>query len=272
MAATLAFSSLAAPNAACVNAVYRRLTPDKIVEIIGNRWDKERFMANPKLTRRGVLTAAGAIAAVGALKQEIGPLMAATPDGFDQDFKETMTTMFWVGEAADAENDYISNHESYWDKDWLISFGGVDDPIHRNGHWPAGFTPKENPFYVALPYGEFTERGRLKVEARGIPWYRPDLVPLLKNRWVEIRYGGRSCYAQWQDVGPCGEDDFPFVFGAAEFPKNTFDAEAGLDVSPAVWHHLGMSANALTVWRFVDASAVPEGPWTEIVTVSPNNR
>ena len=158
------FRAVAAPNAACVNAVYRRLILDKIAEIIANRWDKERFMANPKLTRRGVLTAAGAIAAVGALKR-FGPLMAATPDGFDQDFKETMTTMFWVGEAADAENDYISNHESYWDKDWLISFGGVDDPIHRNGHWPAGFTPKENPFYVALPYGEFTERGRL--EGRG---------------------------------------------------------------------------------------------------------
>jgi hypothetical protein len=33
-----------------------------------------------------------------------------------------------------------------------------------------------------------------------------------------------------------------------------------------------MSENAPTVWRFLDASAVPEGPWTEIVTVSPNNR
>ena len=74
------------------------------------------------------------------------------------DFKTTMTTMFWVGEQADAENAYIPNHESYWDKDWLASFGGVDDPWHRNGHWPAGFAPKENPFYVALPYGEFAEQ------------------------------------------------------------------------------------------------------------------
>ena len=235
-------------------------------------------MANPKLTRRGVLTAAGAIATSATFAQGIGPLMAATPEGFNpdafnpDDFKQTITTMFWVGEAADAENAYISNHESYWDKDWLISFGGVDDPVHRNGHWPSGFTPKENPFYVALPYGEFAPHGGLKVEALGIPWYRPDLVPLLKNRWVEIRYGARACFAQWQDVGPCGEDDFPFVFGAAEVPRNTFEAEAGLDVSPAVWHHLGMTDNAPTLWRFIDASAVPEGPWSEIVTTSDNNR
>jgi len=55
-------------------------------------------------------------------------------------------------------------------------------------------------------------------------------------------------------------------------PLNTFDAEAGLDLSPAVWHHLGMTDNALTEWRFVDQSEVPEGPWTEIVTRSGNNR
>jgi len=36
-----------------------------------------------------------------------------------------------------------------------LSFGGVDDPEHRNGHWPAEFKPNENPFYVALPFGEF---------------------------------------------------------------------------------------------------------------------
>jgi hypothetical protein len=43
---------------------------------------------------------------------------------------------------------------------------------------------------------EFGEGDWLKTEARDIPWYRPGLDPLLKNRWVEIRYDGRSCYAQ----------------------------------------------------------------------------
>jgi len=62
------------------------------------------------------------------------------------------------------------------------------------------------------------------------------------------------------------------VFGDADVPLNTFDTVAGLDVSPAVWHRLGMTDNALTEWRFVEESEVPDGPWTEIVTTSGNNR
>jgi hypothetical protein len=188
-------------------------------------------------------------------------------------FKVTMTTLFWVGEPSNAENAFIPNDQSYWDKDWQENYGGVDDPLRRSGHWPADFTPRQNPFYVALPYGEFNERGdALKRNARHVPWYRSGLDPLLKNRWVEISRGGRSCFAQWQDVGPCGEDDFEFVFGRASTPRNTFDARAGLDVSPAVWHHLGMHDNGLAAWRFAEAGDVPEGPWTEIVTTLGNNR
>jgi hypothetical protein len=136
----------------------------------------------------------------------------------------------------------------------------------------VNFKPRENPFYVALPYGEFTESDRLKPEARDIPWFNRDHSPLLKNHWIEVSLNGRSCFAQWQDVGPCGEDDFDFVFGVALEPLNTFDAKAGLDVSPAVWHYLGMKRNCITDWRFVDVRDVPAGPWTEIVTVSGNNR
>jgi hypothetical protein len=188
-------------------------------------------------------------------------------------FKVTMTTLFWVGEPSNEENAFIPNDQSYWDKDWQENYGGVDDPEQRDRHWPAGFTPRQNPFYVALPYGEFTEQGdALKNNARRVPWYRSGLDPLLKNRWVEIRRNGLSCFAQWQDVGPCGEDDFDFVFGSASEPRNTFDAKAGLDVSPAVWHHLGMRDNDLSAWRFVEAADVPWGPWTEIVTTLGNNR
>ncbi len=218
------------------------------------------------VTRRKLLTAAGVI--VGSAVVAEAALLRSAGTGF----KVTTTTLFWVGEPSNAENAFIPNHESYWDKDWQTSYGGVDDPEHRNGHWPAGFTPKENPFYVALPYGEFSEANALKIEALRVPWYRPGASPLLKNRWVEIVREGRSCFAQWQDVGPCGEDDFDFVFGNAAKPRNTFDARAGLDVSPAVWHQLGMSDNGLAAWRFVDEADVPDGPWTEIVTISGNNR
>jgi hypothetical protein len=200
--------------------------------------------------------------------EAISPLVRAATDSF----KSTTTTLFWVGEQSDAENDFIPNDASYWDTTWQNSFGGVDDPEHRDGHWPAGFRPRENPFYVALPYGEFVEESDLKIDARLVPWYRPGLSPLLKNRWVEIRLGDRFCYAQWEDVGPCEEDDFHYVFGMGLLPRNKFDAKAGLDLSPAVWFHLGMTDNAITAWRFVEASDVLPGPWTEIVTISDNNR
>jgi hypothetical protein len=220
------------------------------------------------ITRRDLLTAG--VATTGLF------LLAGGMQGLRSEpnpFKVTMTTLFWVGEPSNQENAFIPNDQSYWDKDWQANYGGVDDPERRNRHWPAGFTPKQNPFYVALPYGEFTERGdALKNNARRVPWYRSGLDPLLKNRWVEIRRDGRSCFAQWQDVGPCDEDDFDFVFGSANKPRNTFDAKAGLDVSPAVWHHLRMHDNGLSAWRFVEAADVPAGPWSEIVTTLGNNR
>ena len=190
------------------------------------------------------------------------------------EFKSTITTLFWVGEPPDDDNGFIPNDQSYWDKEWQLNFGGVDDPNIRNGPWPAGFRPKENPFYVALPFGEFASElgSELKANAQQVPWYNSGLSPLLKNRWVEIRFGERTCYAQWEDVGPFEVDDFAYVFGEAEIPLNSFDERAGLDASPAVWHYLGMTENELTAWRFVDAADVTPGPWTEIVTTSGNNR
>jgi hypothetical protein len=219
-------------------------------------------------TRRQLLSLGGCMIG-SALIAETVQLRAVT-----NEFKSTVTTLFWVGEPSDPENAFIPNDVSYWDKDWQLNYGGVDDPHNRNGFWPADFRPKENPFYVALPYGEFeSTRGYdLRRDAQNIPWYRRDLAPLLKNHWVEIKLGNRTCYAQWQDVGPFEVDDFDYVFGATLNPRNTFDLKAGLDVSPAVWHYLGMDNNEVTAWRFTDVAHVPQGPWTEIVTTSGNNR
>ena len=95
------------------------------------------------VTRRGVLTAAVCLAGSAA----VATLMRSGTGGF----KSTMTTLFWVGEPSDADNYFIPNDVSYWYNQWQLSFGGVDDPEHRNGYWPAEFKPHENPFYVALP-------------------------------------------------------------------------------------------------------------------------
>ena len=183
-------------------------------------------------------------------------------------FKKTITTIFWVGEGATEDNNYISNYGSYWDANWMKHYGGVDSPHHRNGYLPAAFTPKQNPFYVALPFAEVDGDGNLKEIAKKIPGFGQNQGPLTRNRWIEIRYKGKSCFAQWQDVGPYEENDFDWVFGSAKKPKNKWGLKAGLDISPATAQFLGIVDADTTEWRFVDEKDVPDGPWRAIITRS----
>jgi hypothetical protein len=181
--------------------------------------------------------------------------------------------MFWVGEDATADNRNIPNNASAWDPDWIQSFGGVDDPTNRQhgGYWPEGFKPKENPFYVALPYWEYQEvdnRLELKRSVSRVPWYDPRNPPqmndpFLKNHWVEITFNGRTVFAQWEDVGPYETDDIEYVYG--DMPSKE---KYGIDLSPATAHYLGINGSGKVVWRFVGEHDVSEGPWKEIVTTS----
>lgn len=184
-------------------------------------------------------------------------------------WKPAVTTVFWVGEEASSDNDYIANDQSAWDRQWERHFGGVDDPEDRCGYRPCDFVPEENPFYVALPYNDLDERGHTKSSARDIPWFdAADAVAgsVLKNRWIAITHADITCYGQWQDVGPNHEEDFAYVFGSATTPKNTFGQRAGLDISPALRDCLGVGDVSQTTWTFVSDEAVPDGPWLEIVT------
>ena len=185
-------------------------------------------------------------------------------------FKKTMTTVFWVGEGATEDNGYINNYGSYWDANWMKHYGGVDSPEHRKGYLPAAFTPKQNPFYVALPFAEVDGDGNLKPIAKKIPGFGTNEGPLTRNRWVEVRYKDKSCFAQWQDVGPFEENDFAWVFGSAKKPKNKQGMKAGLDISPATAQFLGFGVDEADIaeWRFVDEKDVPDGPWKAIVTHS----
>ena len=182
--------------------------------------------------------------------------------------RDVIATVFWVGEPASTDNDEIANDESYWDTDWEEHFGGFDDPDHRiaDGSRPAAFRPKENPFYFALPYGELAEDDSVKPDVSRVPWYDGQRIArsrsILKNRWIEVRLGDRSVYAQWQDVGPFGEDDRDYVFGDAP-PAET---RSGLDLSPAAAAALGLDGRGRVSWRFVPDERVPDGPWTEIET------
>jgi hypothetical protein len=148
----------------------------------------------------------------------------------------------------------------------------VDDPTHRQhgGLWPATFTPKENPFYFALPYDDLKDNGEVKVNVKQVPWYDPAHPPranqsILKNRWIKVTHGGKTAYAQWEDVGPFNTDDVPYVFGTAQPSYKP----SGLDLSPAMGGYLDLNGLGKVAWQFVDASQVPAGPWREIITTSP---
>ena len=186
--------------------------------------------------------------------------------------KNISTTYFWAGEEADKDNGNISNLPSAWDEDWVKHFGGIDNPKKRDGFCPAGFAPKENPFYCALPYNDFNEKGKQKNDTTALAmWAKDNIIgseqSICKNQWIKITKNGKSAYAQWEDVGPFGEDDKAYVFGNST-PKSKENSHAGLDVSPAVRDYLGLGDVDKTDWQFIDAQDVPAGPWKDIITTS----
>jgi len=180
---------------------------------------------------------------------------------------DIVTTVFWVGEKP-TPNNPVPNTRSAWDVNWVNDYGGYDDPdpTNRRNFIPANFTPRQNPFYCALPYNDVVD-GTTKPEAPlVIPWfkevYRKYGQSVCQNRWIEIRnHLGQSCYAQWSDCGPFRTDHWQYVFGN-ELPEWNINNAAGLDVSPAVRDFLGLSGMDATSWRFVDFRDVPPGPWT----------
>lgn len=179
-----------------------------------------------------------------------------------------VTTIFWVGERP-TQNNPVPNNKSSWDPQWQQTYGGFDNPEPgaRRNYLPVGFTPRENPFYVALPYNDVTH-GATKPEAPlVIPWFREAFQKVgqsvCRNRWVAIRNrSGHVCYAQWTDCGPFRTDHWQYVFGN-ERPKPNLNQGAGLDISPAVRDYLGFTGTDVTDWKFVDFREVPPGPWAQ---------
>ncbi len=176
-----------------------------------------------------------------------------------------VSTVFWIGEVP-TENNPVPNTKSSWDANWVGSYGGFDtpDPSNRRNYIPVNFTPRQNPFYVALPYNDVTH-GQFKPEAAlVIPWFKQGYTApgqsVCKGRWLAIRKGNRVCYAQWEDCGPFRTDHFQYVF-QNERPKPNLNHGAGLDVSPAVRDYLGLQSTDVTDWQFVEVRDVPAGPW-----------
>lgn len=181
-------------------------------------------------------------------------------------------TVFWVGEDASVRNP-VHNHKSSWDGSWKQNFGGFDDPNPdsriRGPHdfRPKSFVPRQNPFYVALPYNDVSRGAHKDEAAKVIPWFRRDYCgkgqSVCKGKWVQITYKGRHCFAQWEDCGPFTTEDWRYVFCDA-LPQNTSNKNAGIDISPAVRDFLGITGGAVKVhWRFVDFHRIPKGPWAK---------
>ena len=180
--------------------------------------------------------------------------------------KNIVTTVFWIGEQP-SENNPVPNRASSWDKNWTRNYGGFDDPnpARRSNYIPVKFTPRQNPFYCALPYSDKATNGHRPEAARVVPWfkeaYQGPAVSTCKDRWVAIHKGNRTVYAQWEDAGPFRTDHWQYVFGN-ERPKPNLNKGAGLDVSPAVRDYLGLNETDVTDWKFVEFSDVPRGPWS----------
>jgi hypothetical protein len=181
--------------------------------------------------------------------------------------KEIVTTTFWIGEKPSANNP-VPNRTSSWDANWTKNYGGYDDPepSHRHDFMPAKFTPRQNPFYCALPYNDKSTNGHRPEAPRVVPWFKEAYqgpgVSTCKSRWIAIRKGNKVAYAQWEDAGPFRTDHWQYVFGN-ERPKPNLNKGAGLDVSPAVRDYLGINGTDVTDWKFVDFSEVPPGPWSK---------
>lgn len=247
-------------------------------------------MAPHTVTRLlGVVAVAGAAAVTGCAADA-----AHADDAAEYPWHtDIVATTFWVGEIFDPTAEDGSQVMSAYDANWLESYGGCDgvsadgdcrtEPrTADNGYFPSNMTPRENPFYLDLPFDDVNDETAFAQRGEVIPW--ADTSPysehvsdpsfsLMKNRWVRLSSGDKTCYGQIQDAGPANYHDADYVFGSDDRrpADNEFDG-AGLDVSPALNGCLGFreldGQDDRVDWQFVDEDDVPPGPWRTIVTTS----
>lgn len=190
----------------------------------------------------------------------ITPEVTSDPETGEQLSHTVVASIFGIGEPAGPDNDYITNEDLSWrgginqatgNPIAIDLFGGIDDASKRRPDGlPEGFTPLHNPYYFALPAGEFTETGLIPGVREKSPWAdeASSLASdesLFQGRWVAVSRTDadgtkREAFAQWIDVGPNEEMDHAYVFGDDQ-PSNTFGLKAGIDISPVAAHDLGFS-------------------------------
>lgn len=230
----------------------------------------------------------------------VGELFQNTPDGSQVCSAYNSNWLYSFFRLAKAKNCRISTSGSATGCDAVLknpkgkcndtnSIGSLRTPA--NGYFPDGLQSiYENPFYLDLPYDDYnptdsTDITGYATRCQDIPWAKDPgyagkckntKFSYMKNRWVKIMANGRTCYGQIEDAGPADDghgnphyDDRKYVFGYNDSrPINKSYNGAGMDISPALGACLGGAFNSdLKVnWQWVEASDVPQGPWTRIIT------
>lgn len=225
-----------------------------------------------------------------------------------------VATTFWVGELFNSKlsdgSQVCSTYDSKWALHWAgfstgtvpkkadgcpgSPSGGCDGITGSKGtcktearkapdFWPTKAKPRENPFYLDLPYDDINDAKAFKARCTDIPWAagsskcKDDTYSFMKNRWVHlIGASGRDCYGQIEDAGPSHGSlyhDAAYVFGSGDKrPAQREYNRAGADVSPALNGCLGFKDldgdTDKVKWRFVEKVDVPDGPWLKVVTTS----
>ncbi|WP_133434162.1 hypothetical protein [Aeromicrobium phragmitis] len=207
---------------------------------------------------------------------------------------DILAATFWVGEVLDPDAPDGSQRVSTYDSRWMERYGGCDgvwidqqcqteQRYEEDGWWPRHVEPRMNPFYLDLPFDDVNDDSAFAMRGDVIPWavdpgYAEHVgdrsFSLMKNRWVQLRHSGRTCYGQIADAGPGVYDDAGYVFGIDDRrPVSRAFRGAGLDVSPALNGCLDLAGLDQLIsrvdWRFVEAEDVPDGPWTRIVDDDP---
>ena len=94
----------------------------------------------------------------------------ASPDTYPL-HKNITATVFWIGEPV-GNGSTENNAVSAYDDRWLEHYGGVDDYsyVRRYPYFPR-FVPRENPFYLDVPYDDFRDDGSPRPgRMRDVPW------------------------------------------------------------------------------------------------------
>lgn len=214
-----------------------------------------------------------------------------------------ISTTFWIGEIYNENLEDGSQVFSTYDSKWAYHYSesGCDGAIKENnekiichtetrtksnGYFPTKFIPKENPFYLDLPYDDINDPIAFRERCQNIPWAKDygyvghcadENFSYMKNRWVKIiGPNGNTCYGQIEDAGPSYGNlyhDAEYVFGVKDTrPIQKQFNNAGMDVSPALNACLGFTQldgqDDKVSWQFVDDASVPDGPWKRIITTS----